>query len=172
MREFDNFLGELDLIDVPLVGRYFTWFHPNGLSMSRLERILISPSWCVCWGDPFARVLDRDVADHCPIVLRYNLEEWGPKPFRFSNFWLRTPGWFKEVVFNGWASCVADGWMRFILKERLKHIKGVIKEWNLVNHGETDTRKKLLIKEILDMDLKSETMGLDELEVEGRKKLF
>jgi hypothetical protein len=110
MREFDDFLGELDLIDVPLVGRYFTWFHPNGLSMSRLDRILISPSWCACWGDPIARVLERDVADHCPIVLRYSLEEWGPKPFRFNNFWLRNRG-FKEVVSSAWTSCVVDGWM-------------------------------------------------------------
>jgi hypothetical protein len=62
--------------------------------------------------------------------------------------------------------------MGFILKERLKHLKGIIKEWNLVNYGDADTRKKLLIKEILDLDLKSENLGLDDLEVEGRKKLF
>jgi hypothetical protein len=29
MRGFDNFLGDLDMIDLPLVGRQFTWLHPN-----------------------------------------------------------------------------------------------------------------------------------------------
>jgi hypothetical protein len=69
MREFDDFLVGLDLIDLPLVGRSFTWFHPNGVAMSRLDRVLISPRWVDMWGDAFVRVLERYVADHCPLVL-------------------------------------------------------------------------------------------------------
>jgi hypothetical protein len=60
--------------------------------------------------------------------------------------------------------------MGFILKERLKHLKRAIKDWSAVTYGEVETRKKGLIKDILDLDLKSEITGLDELEVEGRKK--
>jgi exonuclease III len=75
MFEFVDFLDELDLVDLPLIGRSFTWFHPNGITMSRLDRILISSSWCDAWGDPSARVLERDVSDHCPIVLRYGSED-------------------------------------------------------------------------------------------------
>jgi exonuclease III len=51
------------------VGRSFTWFHPNGVAMSRLDRVLISPRWVDMWGDAFVRVLERYVADHCPLVL-------------------------------------------------------------------------------------------------------
>jgi hypothetical protein len=45
MGEFDGFVEELGLIDMPLVGRRFTWLHPNGLSMSRLDRVLLSAEW-------------------------------------------------------------------------------------------------------------------------------
>jgi hypothetical protein len=30
---------------MPLIGRRFTWVHPNGVTMSRLDRILLSEDW-------------------------------------------------------------------------------------------------------------------------------
>ncbi|MCI32380.1 hypothetical protein A2U01_0053593, partial [Trifolium medium] len=50
MVAFDGFLNNLELVDMPLIGRTFTWFHPNGVTMSRLDRVLISPSWFDIWG--------------------------------------------------------------------------------------------------------------------------
>jgi mannosylglycoprotein endo-beta-mannosidase len=126
IREFDSFLGDLDMIDLLLVGRNYTWYHPNGLAMSRLDRVLISPSWGDAWGDPLVRVLDRDVADHCPFLLYYSHADWGPKPFRFNNYWLQHKD-FKNIVVQAWREHHCEGWMGFILKERLKCIKGVIK---------------------------------------------
>lgn len=37
--------GDLNLIDLPLLGRRFTWVRPNGSVMSRLDRILVSEEW-------------------------------------------------------------------------------------------------------------------------------
>ena len=39
---FNNFLGEMELEDLGVLGRRFTWYHPNGRSMSRMDRVLIS----------------------------------------------------------------------------------------------------------------------------------
>ncbi|MCH88726.1 reverse transcriptase, partial [Trifolium medium] len=141
MVEFDNFLNDLELVDMPLIGRSFTWFHPNGVSMSRLDRVLISSSWFDVWGNPNVWVLARDVADHCPLVLRYSSLDWGPKPFRFNNFWLGNRE-FKEVITKAWESQHFEGWMGFILKERLKGLKGVIKEWSGRTFGEVEHTKK------------------------------
>jgi hypothetical protein len=108
MVEFNSFLANLELVDLPLIGRAFTWFHPNGVTMSRLDRILISNSWFDVWGGPNAWVLSRDVADHCPLVLKYSSADWGPKPFRFNNFWLLCRD-FKDVVKVTWESSNAEG---------------------------------------------------------------
>jgi exonuclease III len=81
MVAFNSFITSLDLVDMPLVGRTFTWFHPNGISMSRLDRLLLSSSWADVWGVPTVWVLSRDVADHCSLVLKYSNSDWGPKPF-------------------------------------------------------------------------------------------
>jgi hypothetical protein len=171
MTEFNDFLEELELWDLPLIGRRFTWCHPNGVSMSRLDRILISPAWGDLWGDPSVRVLCRDVADHCPLVLRYCSDDWGPKPFRFNNYWLKHKD-FKDVVLNAWSSTSVDGWMGHILKVKLKSLKGIIKEWNVKTFGEVELKRRDFIKRILDLDIKSEVAGLDEGEVVERKKLF
>jgi hypothetical protein len=171
MVEFDEFLGDLDLVDLPLVGRRFTWFHPNGVTMSRLDRILVSPLWFDLWGEPLVRVRERDVADHCPLVINYCTENWGPKPFRFNNFWLQNRE-FMELVKREWNASIGHGWMGFILKERLKSLKVAIKDWSAKSFGEVDSRKKRLIKGISDLDVKSEVVGLEEAEVVERKKLF
>jgi hypothetical protein len=104
-------------------------------------------------------------------VLRYNVNDWGPKPFRFNNYWLKNSE-FKELITKAWEDQRFEGWMGFVLKERFKGLKGVIKEWNERTSERLEVEKKRLIEEISGLDIKSETVGLEEREVTDRKKLF
>jgi hypothetical protein len=45
MRGFRSFLEDVDLIDLPILGRRFTWYHANGVAMSRIDRGWVSPEW-------------------------------------------------------------------------------------------------------------------------------
>ncbi|XP_020237260.1 uncharacterized protein LOC109816599 [Cajanus cajan] len=45
MEDFNSFVRDMELIDVPLVGKRFTWFRSDGSMMSRLDRVLVSESW-------------------------------------------------------------------------------------------------------------------------------
>ncbi|KAK2445530.1 hypothetical protein QL285_016452 [Trifolium repens] len=159
------------MTDMPLLGRRFTWFHPNGVTMSRLDRILLSDGWMVKWRNPNVWALSRDVSDHCPLVVRYNSLDWGPKPFRFNNFWLQHKS-FKDMVVKTWQDQTFAGWMGFVLKDRLKGLKAKIKEWNAEVFGNAEAKKKQLIETILAIDLKSEGMNLTSEEVSTRKRLF
>jgi hypothetical protein len=47
---FNLLLENLDMEDLPLLGRKFTWVQPNGECSSRLDRILVSNNWCQVWG--------------------------------------------------------------------------------------------------------------------------
>jgi hypothetical protein len=47
---FNLFIQKLGLLDLPLLGRKFTWVQPNGACMSRLDRMLVSSNWLVEWG--------------------------------------------------------------------------------------------------------------------------
>jgi hypothetical protein len=169
--EFGEFLEALEMVDMPLIGRRFTWFHPNGITMSRLDRVLLSHDWSANWGNPHVWALSRDVSDHCPLVVRYSFSDWGPKPFRFNNFWLHNKK-FKELVIKTWEEQSFVGWMGFVLKDRLKDLKGVIKEWCVEEYGKPEEKKNLLIEKILALDIRSEGVGLSDAEVGERKRLF
>lgn len=49
-RGFNQFIKDLELADLPLLGRKFTWYRSNGSTMSRLDRFLLSNNWLVRWG--------------------------------------------------------------------------------------------------------------------------
>jgi hypothetical protein len=67
--------------------------------------------------------------------------DWGPKPFRFNNFWLQHKS-FKNLVVQTWEQQLVSGWMGFVLKDRLKGLKTIIKEWNAEVFGNAETKKK------------------------------
>ena len=49
MKEFNEWIADLEVEDVPWVGRKFTWYRPNGTAKSRLDRILVSAEWFTKW---------------------------------------------------------------------------------------------------------------------------
>jgi hypothetical protein len=124
--EFQNFVEELELVDLPLLGRRFTWFHSSGRAMSRIDRVLISDEWASRWGSVTRWALPRDVSDHCPLILKYSRDDWGPKPFRFNNFLLDNKK-LQEVVESFWVHHKVEGWMSFVLKEKLKLLKSTLR---------------------------------------------
>jgi hypothetical protein len=107
MNGFRGFIDDLNLIDLPLLGRRFSWFHSNGVAMSRIDRCLVSPEWLECWGDGSVWVGSRDISDHCPLILKNLVFDWGPKPFRFNNHWLEDKN-FKKVV-ESWRGQQVNG---------------------------------------------------------------
>jgi hypothetical protein len=169
--EFQAFVNSMDLEDIPVLGRKFTWFHPNGSSMSRIDRALLSVGWCDVWGTPSLWVHARDVSDHCLIVLSYSNVDWGPRPFRFNNHWLLHHD-FASLVEEWWRSASITGWMGFVLKEKLNGLKGVIRTWNKEVYEALDTKIKILVEDIQDVDVKGELVPLSEEEVLNRKKNF
>jgi hypothetical protein len=168
---YNNFVGEMELEDLNVLGRRYTWYHPNGRSMSRIDRVLISEEWSQIWGENSLWVLPRDVSDHCPLVLRNGGWDWGPKPFRFNNFWLQNSK-FKGVVEEAWRSQNVRGWMGVVLKEKMKGLKATIKEWNKVEYGGMEERVECLVEEISAIDEKGEEEILSDLEVRMRKVKF
>jgi hypothetical protein len=171
MREFDAFIDNPELEDLAPVGGNFTWFHPNGVAMSRLDRVLVSEDWFTSWGDQIVRVLPRDVSDHCPLLLKPCVIESRPKPFRFCNHWLLHKEFYK-VVEDWWGVNDITGWMGYVLKEKMCALKPVIREWSRKEFGKVEEKIRGLIQDIKSLDVKGEHGGLSFEEVEGRRKFF
>jgi len=99
IQSFNKFIEESSLVDIPLVGRKFTWYKPNGTMKSRIDRVLVSLEWLEKWPGSKLYAEGRSVSDHCALVLKEINIDWGPKPFRCLNVWQKD-GRFKEFVRN------------------------------------------------------------------------
>jgi hypothetical protein len=62
--------------------------------------------------------------------------------------------------------------MGYVLKEKLKLLKGMIKEWNKAEYGKMEDNIRDLISSIREKDIRGEQGLLSTSEVEERKKLF
>ncbi|GKV32990.1 hypothetical protein SLEP1_g41549 [Rubroshorea leprosula] len=171
MADFDEFIRECGLVDLPLIGRKFTWYQANGAVMSRLDRFLLSEEWCEKWDDMKQWGLKRTISDHCPILMKNQIVDWGPKPFRFFDMWLENPE-CKELMTKTWNSTVVSGWHGFQLKEKLKATKIVLKEWSKNKASEIDLKINMCKEDIAAIDLKGEEAAINEQEVQLRRNSF
>lgn len=80
--DFNSFLSQTELQDVKQGGRRFTWVSWDGLKMSKLDRFLINKDFADDWEDATAVVADRVFSDHCPVLLKAKVVDFGPSPFR------------------------------------------------------------------------------------------
>ncbi|KAL8506349.1 hypothetical protein ACS0TY_017286 [Phlomoides rotata] len=95
IQRFEEFIQQSNLHDLMLVGRSYTWYHPDGLCKSKIDRMLVNTEWLKKWPNQTLKGLCRSFSDHVSLVLQSGIKDWGPQPFRFMNSWLEHPQ-FKE----------------------------------------------------------------------------
>ncbi|KAH1228012.1 hypothetical protein GmHk_10G028106 [Glycine max] len=98
----------------------------------RYSAHFLSDEWLSLWPDSTQFVLDRDFSDHCPILLRSTTVDWGPRPFKVMDWWLKDKD-FQKMVSHRWGNYHPSGWGGYALKLKLKFIKGCIRQWSLQN---------------------------------------
>lgn len=49
VREFNHFIDDMELIDVPIVGRKFTWFSVGGKASNIIDICLVCLRWLARW---------------------------------------------------------------------------------------------------------------------------
>ncbi|CAJ2641817.1 unnamed protein product [Trifolium pratense] len=161
---FSRFIEENTLIDLPLIGRKFTWYKGDGFSMSRLDRFLLSEEWCLAWPNCRQVARLRGLSDHCPLVLSANEDDWGPRPSRMLKCWKDVPG-YHSFVREKWNSLQVDGWGGYVLKEKLKLIKAELKEWHRAHTQNLPSRIETLKARLSVLDEKGEEEALSEEEL-------
>ncbi|XP_028109689.1 uncharacterized protein LOC114308322 [Camellia sinensis] len=155
MCDFNDFIDNLEVCDMHMMGRKFTWCNSQeDERWSRIDRFLLSSEWVQnfnfkLWGLP------RRWSDHCPILLMEDDREWGPKPFRFLNAWSLHPQ-FKSLVDNTWPETIVQGWASFKCLRKLKALKLVLKQWNIEVFGNVESKLKLQEQELHLLDLTAE----------------
>ncbi|GMJ01096.1 hypothetical protein HRI_003778800 [Hibiscus trionum] len=156
MEAFGEFVHAAGLIDLPLVGKRFTWFG-YGNRCSRIYRYLISS----CWLDAFISIqqaaLKRGVSDHTTLLLKCDDNDWGPRPFRFFNCWMDGRANIRQIL-EEWCRLTKVGVGNENIVVKLRHLKQFLKGWNKDNFGDVN---KLIA------DVQQQLDNADEAMVEG-----
>ncbi|KAI5403769.1 hypothetical protein KIW84_051070 [Lathyrus oleraceus] len=150
--DFEDFISSMDLVDVPLINKRFTWYNLDGSACSRLDRFLISEKLFDLWGVGGIVVGDRSISDHCPIWLNCNIVDWGPKPFKFFKGWCEHDD-FISLVSDVWKNTIRGGKASYILKEKLLAVKSKLKSWNKEVFGMLDLNVDKAVGELNSLDL-------------------
>ncbi|GKC98504.1 RNA-directed DNA polymerase, eukaryota, partial [Tanacetum coccineum] len=123
--EFNTFIANSHLNDIPLGGYSFTWSDKYASKMSKLDR---------------------------PILLKESYVDYGPTPFRLFYSWFLEQD-FSFVVEYSWNNDgVTDTNAMILLKNKLKSLKVRLKAWSTEKKSVKEHDLKLLHDAIIDID--------------------
>lgn len=73
---------------------------------------------------------------------------------------------------QSWAVMRIRGWGAYVLKEKLKGLRGNLKIWNKEVFGNLKTQKEVVVQQINALDLKEEEYSLSEDKIRLRHELI
>jgi len=160
MVEFSDFISTQGLMDLSLAGGSFTWSNnQETYTWSCLDSFLVFTYWEVKFLGLLQKRLHRLCSDHFPVLLDCGGIQWGSRPFKFENMWLKAKG-FVDRVQLWWSSYCFQGSPSFIFAQKLKALKNDLKRWNEKEFGNVESRKKACMEELCALDRLEEQHGL------------
>lgn len=120
--------------------------------MSRLDCFLLSENLIESWGVDIYTTGSRSISDHCPIWIKPNRTNWGPKSFKCFSYWYGHPD-FVPFVLSFWSNVSIQGKKVYRLKEKLRRLKDKLKVWNREVFGLLNLNVEEAIAELNSLDV-------------------
>lgn len=133
--EFNDTINHLNLIEVPLAGRSFTWSSKRPTpTFTRLDRAFISSEWTMTGVIYGLTDLPCTASDHVPLLLTIKLHAQPKGQWHFENFWLMHSE-VKDVVQTAWdIPCVHQNKARKF-QFRLRNTMEALIKWSQQKFG-------------------------------------
>lgn len=168
---FRRFVNEVELKDVHLHGRSFTWSNERDQpTMSKLDRVLVSVDWEAAFPNCFMQARSTDISDHCPLLLSTNVASTHKRRFHFERFWIKIPG-YQEAVHRGWQCSVPPTQPFRHLDELLRNTARELQSWSQKCIGSINLQILIARELILHLDQVQERRALTSEEVVLRKEI-
>ncbi|XP_057746795.1 uncharacterized protein LOC130966053 [Arachis stenosperma] len=160
-QDYQNWVHDMGLVDLPISDRKFTWF--RGQSCSRIDRALVSLEWLEAFLETFLRGAPRGLSDHFPIIVEEKRLRNGPRPFRSLDSWFTHEG-FLRMVKEEWR-----GLGEIPFTDKLKALMVPLGRWHRDNFGDMDKKILKFEEEIQKIDDMVSNASYDGT-VEARRK--
>ncbi|XP_043816056.1 uncharacterized protein LOC110623174 [Manihot esculenta] len=107
---FRQALEDINLVQIPTVGSFFTWEkgrESNNLGREKLDRALATEDWARKFTNVVCLVVHVSRSDHKPLVINTTPKDnrGDRRRFRFDNAWLCDEG-LAEVVKGAWVNSI------------------------------------------------------------------
>jgi hypothetical protein len=140
MSEFQEWTDSFNLFHLPTRGSEFTWNNGRGGSRhteKRLDRAVCNHSWLdICCVNSVS-TLTKQNSDHFPLLLEFQVTHIPvASNFKFMRMWSLHPE-CRNIISESWNNVVV-GCPMFILTQKLKNVKNILKSWNKNNFGDVN----------------------------------
>ncbi|KAF9607732.1 hypothetical protein IFM89_000079 [Coptis chinensis] len=137
MNDFRDFMKNNQLMEVSNSGFHLTWWNKQVREfkiLGKLDRMLCNANWGSTFPGWKYKVVSRICFDHSPIMGgNISIPRPNNMPFKFFNMWCSHLK-FRKVVMDSWQEPIL-GHSIYILTQKLKRLKGVLKKWNKDTFG-------------------------------------
>lgn len=169
MRRFQVFIDDLELVELHLDGRLFTWTSGRDTpTLERLDRAFASVDWTTFYPCHHLRCLSSDCSDHAPLFLVLNSEPWARPRFRFDNHWTRLHG-FLGVVTTAWVTATGNVDACRSLDHKLRTMARALRSWRATVIGDIKLQLAAARVVIYELDLAQESRLLSSGELDLRR---
>ena len=125
MKEFQECVAKIDVVDVNATGIHYTWNQKpkNGAGIfKKIDRIMGNVPFMHLFPASCAIFQPYRISDHCPCVLKLpNLARNKPRSFKLANFLVHKPE-FNNIVRDTWDMHI-EGVPQFQVVKKLKLLK-------------------------------------------------
>ena len=136
MGRFRRFLDEVEVKEIPLMGRKYTWSNERrSPTLVRLDRAFCCLGWESIFPDSVLQSSTAGVSDHCPLILGLKVSTSGKRRFHFESFWTKVPG-FLDAVKQNWETPVQSNCAIERLFLKLQRLSKGLQKW-----GTTEDRE-------------------------------
>jgi len=106
MNKFKSIIDELEIKELHLHGRRFTWTsETDDPTVTRIDHIFCTREWEAENSNCYVQAITSSKSDYCPMLLTCNPFQQQCKGFRFESFWTRLLG-FSDTDQEAWSKPV------------------------------------------------------------------
>lgn len=139
MGRFRRTLNDLQLKELPLLGRKYTWsIERNAPTLVLLDRVFYTADWETIFPDCILQSPASLISDCCPLILGLHYFIQGKRRFHFEKFWPKLDGYLDIFFEGGYLDTAAGSWNQpmegactlQLFANKLKRISHHLQSWS------------------------------------------
>jgi mannosylglycoprotein endo-beta-mannosidase len=161
---FNAVIDSLDLREIDLSGRKFTWANSRRVpTYEKLDRVLVSTEWEQFFPLATVEALTRNISDHTPLLLSTGdgVKPRRPPPFKFELGWLLKEGFF-EMVSEVWTKESKGNSPIKRWQNKIRSLRQFLRGWAINMNGAYKKEKQELLRKAEELDKKAESQLLSQ----------